>query len=49
MALTMATELMAQGVLDVHSHLITPEYRAVLEQHGMQLDEGFPLPAWSVE
>lgn len=48
-ALMMATGLMAQGVLDVHSHLITPEYRAVLEQHGAQLDEGFPLPAWSIE
>ncbi len=47
--LMMATGLMAQGVLDVHSHLITPEYRAVLEQHGAQLDEGFPLPAWSIE
>lgn len=48
-ALMMATGLMAQGVLDVHSHLITPEYMAVLEQHGAQLDEGFPLPAWSIE
>lgn len=48
-ALMMATGLMAQGVLDVHSHLITPEYMAVLEQHGAQLDEGFPLPAWSLE
>lgn len=48
-ALMMATGLMAQGVLDVHSHLITPECRAVLEQHGAQLDEGFPLPAWSIE
>lgn len=46
-ALMMATGLMAQGVLDVHSHLITPEYRAVLEKHGAQLDEGFPLPEWS--
>lgn len=46
-ALMMATGLMAQGVLDVHSHLITPEYRALLEKHGAQLDEGFPLPEWS--
>ncbi len=49
LTLMIATGLMAQGVLDVHSHLITPEYRAVLEQHGAQLDEGFPLPAWSIE
>lgn len=45
--LLITTGLMAQGVLDVHSHLITPEYRAVLEKHGAQLDEGFPLPEWS--
>ena len=47
LGLMMATGLMAQGVLDVHSHLITPEYRAVLEKHGAQLDEGYPLPEWS--
>ena len=46
-ALMMATGVMAQGVLDVHSHLITPEYKAVLEKHGAQLDEGYPLPEWS--
>lgn len=45
--LLITTGLMAQGVLDVHSHLITAEYRAVLEKHGAQLDEGFPLPEWS--
>lgn len=45
--LLITTGLMAQGVLDVHSHLITPEYKAVLEKHGAQLDEGFPLPEWS--
>lgn len=45
--LLITTGLMAQGVLDVHSHLITPEYRALLEKHGAQLDEGFPLPEWS--
>jgi len=49
LATMMATDLMAQGVIDVHSHLITPAYRAVIEKHGAQLDEGYPLPAWSVE
>ena len=47
LGLMMATSLMAQGVLDLHSHLITPEYRALLEKHGAQLDEGYPLPEWS--
>jgi len=49
LAMMLATDLMAQGVIDVHSHLITPEYRSAIEKHGAQLDEGYPLPAWSVE
>jgi len=41
--------LQAQTLTDYHSHIITPEYRAALEQHGMLMDEGFPLPKWSAE
>lgn len=44
----MAT-IQAQTLTDYHSHLITPEYRAALERHGMLLDERFPLPQWSTE
>ena len=44
----MAT-IQAQTLTDYHSHLITPEYRAALERHGMLFDEGFPLPQWSAE
>lgn len=46
-AISMA--VFAQGVIDVHSHLITPEYLASLKSHGALLDEGFPLPAYNVE
>ena len=40
---------MAQGVIDVHSHIITPEFVAALEKEGRLLDEGFPLPKWDAE
>ena len=33
----------AQGVIDVHSHLITPEFVSSLENEGRLMDEGFPL------
>lgn len=48
----MALGMQAQehkGVVDVHSHIITPEYLAALERHDAMLDEGFPLPEWNVD
>ncbi len=39
----------AQGVIDVHSHIITPEFVSALESEGRLLDEGFPLPKWDAE
>ena len=44
-----ATATMAQGVVDVHSHIITPEFISSLENEGRLLDEGFPLPKYNVE
>ena len=41
--------VLAQNVIDVHSHLITSEFLADLESHEMLLDEGFPLPKYDVE
>jgi len=38
----------AQGVIDVHSHLITPEFVSTLENEGRLMDEGFPLPKYDV-
>ena len=40
---------MAQGVIDVHSHIITPEFVSALEGEGRMMDEGFPLPKYNVE
>jgi len=41
--------LQAQGIVDVHSHLLTPEYIANLERHNALMDEGFPLPKYDAE
>lgn len=39
----------AQGVIDVHSHIITPEFLSALESEGRSMDEGFPLPKYDAE
>jgi len=39
---------MAQGVIDVHSHIITPEFLSALDAEGRLMDEGFPLPKYDV-
>jgi predicted TIM-barrel fold metal-dependent hydrolase/quinol monooxygenase YgiN len=44
-----ATATMAQDVIDVHSHIITPEFVSALESEGREMDEGFPLPKYDVE
>ena len=44
-----ALSTMAQGVIDVHSHIITPEFLSALAQEGRLMDEGFPLPRYGVE
>ena len=40
---------MAQSVIDVHSHVITPEFVSALEKEGRVMDEGFPLPKYDME
>ena len=32
--------------VDVHTHIIIPEYVEILKAHGAELEETFPLPAW---
>ena len=39
----------AQGVIDVHSHIITPEFVLALETEGRLMDEEFPLPKYNVD
>ena len=45
----MAMTSFAQGVIDVHSHIITPEFVSALESEGRLMDEGFPIPKWDAE
>ena len=45
----MAMNYFAQGAIDVHSHIITPEFISSLENEGRLMDEGFPLPKYNVE
>ena len=45
----LAANSFAQGVIDVHSHIITPEFVSSLESEGRLMDEGFPLPKYDVE
>ena len=44
-----AANIYAQGVIDVHSHIITPEFLSSLEDEGRLMDEGFPLPKYDAE
>ena len=45
----MATMMQGQNVIDVHTHIITPEFVSALDGEGRLLDEGFPLPKWDAE
>ena len=44
-----AADGFAQGVIDVHSHIITHEFVSALKSEGRLMDEGFPLPKYDVE
>ena len=35
--------------VDVHTHIIIPEYVEMLKAHGAELEETFPLPEWDAE
>lgn len=45
----LATTASAQGVIDVHAHLLPAEFVEALESEGRLMDEGFPLPRYDVE
>ncbi len=47
-SLLFAAMVQAQGIIDVHSHLITSEFVSALEQENRLMDEGFPLPKYDV-
>ena len=41
--------MIGEGVIDVHSHIITPDFLTSLEAEGRLMDEGFPLPNYDAE
>ena len=45
----MTFSVQAQQTVDVHTHIIIPEYVEMLKAHGAELEETFPLPTWDVE
>ena len=49
LSMLMATTNFGQGVMDVHSHIITPEFLSSLENEGRLMDEGFPLPKYDAD
>ena len=36
----------APAQTDLHSHMIPASYLETVKAHGMEMDEGFPIPAW---
>ena len=40
---------MAWSQIDIHSHMIPSSYLEAVKAHGMEMDEGFPIPSWSEE
>lgn len=34
--------------MDLHSHMIPDSYLEAVKAHGMEMDEGFPIPEWNV-
>ena len=41
------TATVALAQTDVHCHMIPESYIEALKAHGMDMDEGFPIPSWS--
>ena len=35
--------------VDVHSHMIPDSYLEAVKAHGMEMDEGFPIPSWDID
>ena len=45
----MMSSVYAQDVIDVHSHILTQEFKTQIKAHHAELEEGFPLPAWNLD
>ncbi len=45
----MSTCIIGNAQIDIHSHMIPESYLSAIKAHGMEMDEGFPIPSWSAE
>ena len=45
----MMSTVYAQNIIDVHSHILTQEFKNELRAHHAALEEGFPLPDWNLD
>ena len=45
----MSTCVIGNAQIDVHCHMIPDSYLEAVKAHGMEMDEGFPIPDWSVD
>ncbi len=43
------TTTLASAQIDLHCHMIPDSYLEAIKTHGMEMDEGFPIPAWDAE
>ena len=41
--------IIGSAQIDVHCHMIPDSYLNEVKAHGMEMDEGFPIPAWDIE
>ena len=43
------TTPLVSAQIDVHCHMIPDSYLEAVKAHGMEMDEGFPIPEWDAE
>ena len=48
MIMALSSQL-ATAQIDLHSHMIPDSYLEAVKAHGMEMDEGFPIPSWSAD
>ena len=45
----MSISILGSAQIDVHSHMIPESYLEAVKAHGMEMDEGFPIPSWNAD
>lgn len=45
----MSISILGRAQADLHCHMIPSSYLEAVKAHGMEMDEGFPIPAWSAD